>query len=98
MDNTRKVNHHENELYQAILALKTGKELQAFFHDLCTPAEITAMADRFWVAKLLDQGNLSYREIHQQTAVSLATIGRVARFLSQEPYKGYRLALDRLNA
>lgn len=85
------------ELYQSILKLKSIKECESFFRDLCTPQEITAMADRLLVAKLLDQENLSYREIHQKTGVSLATIGRVARFLTQENYQGYRLVLDRLN-
>lgn len=88
--------HNESNLYQAILKLKSLDECQAFFHDLCTPAEITAMSDRLLIAKLLDQGNLSYRNIHEKTGVSLATIGRVARFLTQEAYHGYRLVLDRL--
>lgn len=86
----------EKSLYHAILALKTVEECVAFFHDLCTPAEITAITERWRVAELLNQQQLSYREIHKKTGVSLATIGRVARFLSQEAYQGYRLILDRL--
>ncbi|MGD0465991.1 MAG: YerC/YecD family TrpR-related protein [Gammaproteobacteria bacterium] len=86
----------ETSLYQAILQLKTSKECAAFFHDLCTPAEITAMSERWRVAQLLDQERLSYREIYQKTKISLATIGRVARFLTKESYHGYRLILDRL--
>jgi TrpR-related protein YerC/YecD len=86
----------ETSLYQAILQLKTPKECAAFFHDLCTPAEITAMSERWRVAQLLDQERLSYREIYQKTKISLATIGRVSRFLTQESYHGYRLILDRL--
>ena len=86
----------ENALYQAILRLKTVEECESFFHDLCTPAELSAMSERFRVAELLDQKALSYREIHDKTGVSLATIGRVARFLTQEAYQGYRLVLDRL--
>lgn len=88
----------ETDLYKAILSLKSIEECSAFFHDLCTPAELEAMKDRFWVAKLLDQGKLSYRDIHEKTGVSLATIGRVARFLMQEAYHGYRLVLDRMPA
>jgi TrpR-related protein YerC/YecD len=86
----------ERELYLAFLQLKTVEEYKAFFHDLCTPAEITAMSERWRVAQLLDQKELSYRDIHEKTRVSLATIGRVARFLTQEAYRGYRLVLDRL--
>lgn len=87
----------EAELYQAILNLKTVSECRAFFQDLCTPAEIIALCDRWQVAKLLDKQELSYREIHQKTGVSLATVGRVARFLNQEAYHGYRLIIDRMN-
>jgi TrpR-related protein YerC/YecD len=86
----------ENALYQAILQLKTVEECASFFRDLCTPAELSAMSERWRVAQLLDQQELSYREIHDKTGVSLATIGRVARFLTQESYHGYRLVLDRL--
>ncbi len=86
----------ETALYQAILALKCEEECAAFFQDLCTPTEIVAMAERWRVARLLDEQKLSYREIHDRTGVSLATIGRVARFLTQETYRGYRLVLDRL--
>jgi TrpR-related protein YerC/YecD len=86
----------ENPLYKALLQLKTPGECASFLRDLCTPSEIEAMSDRFHVARLLDQHTLSYREIHQKTGVSLATISRVARFLSQEAHHGYRLVLDRL--
>jgi len=86
----------ESALYQAILQLKTTEECASFFQDLCTPAELSAMSERWRVAQLLDQKELSYREIHDKTGVSLATIGRVARFLTQEAYQGYRLVLDRV--
>lgn len=88
----------EKSLYQAMLTLKTVEECTAFFNDLCTPAEITAMTERWQVALLLDdeKEKRSYRVIHEETGVSLATIVRVARFLSKEAHQGYRLVLDRL--
>ncbi len=86
----------EANLYQAILELKTPQECASFFHDLCTPAELSAMSERWRVAQLLNEQKLSFREIRAQTGISLATIGRVSRFLSQEAYHGYRLILDRL--
>lgn len=86
----------EKALYQAFMVLKTPEEYADFFRDLCTPAEITAMTERFRVVRLLNEKAGSYREIHDKTGVSLATIGRVARFLTQEAYGGYRLVLDRL--
>lgn len=85
------------DLYEAILQLKTIDECQAFFKDLCTPKEIKDMHDRWLVAQMLNQGNLSYRQISQETGISLTTITRVARFLTQEPYNGYRTILDRIH-
>ncbi len=66
--------------------------------DLCTPAEIRTLAERWHVARLLDATDLSYREIHEATGVSTTTIVRVARFLRQEPNRGYRATLDALGA
>lgn len=83
-------------LSQAILSLDTREEVKNFLEDLCTPAEIEAMVDRWRVAQLLDKG-LSYREISDLTEVSVTTIGRVARFMEMGA-GGYRLALDRLKA
>lgn len=84
------------ELYEALLLLKTKEEVERFFKDLCTPQEIKALSERWKVCKLLNEKKLSYREIHSSTGASLATIGRVARFLNTEPYHGYQLILERL--
>lgn len=81
-------------LSEALLSLETTSEVKLFLEDLCTPAEIEAMVDRWRVAQLLD-GGLSYREIREITEVSVATIGRVARFMAMGA-GGYRLALDRI--
>jgi len=83
-------------LYDAFLQLKTRDECKRFLRDLCTPAEILAFAERWRVAKLLDENKLSYREIHTETGVSVTTIGRVARFLTQEADQGYQLVLHRI--
>ncbi len=86
----------EKELVEAMLTLRNADECRRFLYDLCTPKEIADLADRWWVARLLDEGKHSYRDIHVLTKVSVTTIGRVARFLQQESFKGYRLVLDRL--
>jgi TrpR-related protein YerC/YecD len=83
-----------NELFRAILGLRNVEECHRFFADLCTPAELAAMADRWRVAKLVDQG-VPYREINERTGVSTATVTRVARALAYGQ-NGYRRALDRL--
>ena len=85
----------EKSLYAVLCDLKTPELMEAFFCDLCTPAERKAMSERWQVAKLLHQGALSYRDIHAHTGVSLVTIARVARFLKDESYGGYRHALER---
>ena len=73
---------HERSLFAAVLALSSVDEARAFFRDLCTPAELQAMADRWAVVELLERG-LPYREVIRLTGVSVTTIGRVARYLTQ---------------
>lgn len=85
----------ERALFAAILTLKSVEECRAFFRDLCTPAELQALADRWAVVGLLQQGT-PYREIHRQTGVSVTTIGRVARYLTNGN-GGYSIAADRLH-
>jgi TrpR-related protein YerC/YecD len=72
----------ELSLCEALLSLKNAEEMSAFLHDLCTPAELEVMVDRWRVVPYLLDG-VSYREIHERTAVSITTIGRVARYLNQ---------------
>lgn len=82
------------DLMHAITLIKNEQEALLFFTDLCTPAELESMADRLQVVPLLRQG-IPYRAIHDQTAVSVTTITRVARCLSFGT-GGYRLIADRV--
>jgi len=84
----------EEELYTALMGLDSVAEYRAFFQDLCTPAELQAMKDRWGVVELLAEG-LTYRAIHDKTGVSVTTIGRVARCLTAGA-GGYRTALKRM--
>ncbi|MCL4229872.1 TrpR like protein, YerC/YecD [Candidatus Dependentiae bacterium] len=84
------------DLFAALLSLKNIDEIERFLKDLCTPQEIKALAERWRVCRLLDLEELSYREINQLTGASVATIGRVARFLRTEPHRGYQLVLQRM--
>ncbi|TAL60083.1 MAG: transposase [Legionella sp.] len=84
-----------NDLMHAISLIKTPKEAEQFFIDLCTPAELEAMADRWQVVPLLRKG-LPYRSIHEQTGVSVTTITRVARCLSFGT-GGYNLIAQRMD-
>jgi TrpR-related protein YerC/YecD len=85
-------------LYDAILSLRTREELDAFLADLCTPSELRAFAERWAVARLLDAGGKSYREIAAEADASPTTVVRVARFLREMPHQGYRLVLDRIKS
>lgn len=85
-----------NDLCEAFLQIKTGEECRSFLTDLCTPAEIRALSERWVIARMLNEGNASYRDISAKTGASTTTVGRVARFLEKEPFHGYRLILDRM--
>ncbi|MGH8194954.1 MAG: YerC/YecD family TrpR-related protein [Woeseiaceae bacterium] len=90
-DNERR--RHEDVLFAAIVDLRDTRECRNFFKDLCTPAELQALVDRWQVVELLQQA-LPYRRIHELTGVSVTTIGRVARYLS-DGFGGYRAAIER---
>ena len=80
----------------ALARLDGADEVAALLDDLCTPAELTAMAERWHVARLLADGTLTYRQIHDVTGVSTTTITRVARYLKGGDAGGYRLTLERM--
>ncbi len=86
------------DLCAALLTPETHEEMAALLADLCTPAEVRTLAERWHVARLLEEGELSYREIHDATGVSTTTIVRVARFLRQEPHQAYRKAIQRVGS
>ncbi len=92
----RELSFAAKSLSEALLSLETANEVKQFLEDLCTPAEIEAMVDRWRVAQLLDQG-YSYREIREITEVSVTTTGRVARFMEMGT-GGYRTVLGRLGS
>src|SRR5690625_4835180 len=83
----------ETSLCHALLTLKDVEEMRAFLRDLCTPAELEALVDRWNVVPYVLNG-MPYRDIHERTAVSITTIGRVARFINQG-YGGYLAAAAR---
>lgn len=91
-------NNQNQELYEALMYCYSAQEVEKFLHDLCTPAELAALSERWAIARLLNDKKSSYREISRLTGASTTTIGRVARFLSQEPHKGYHIVLDRIKS
>ncbi len=83
-----------DRLFEAILLLETKEECYRFFEDICTIGEIKTIAQRWEVAKMLDQ-NQTYTDIVEKSGASTATVSRVKRSLFFGA-DGYRLVLNRL--
>ena len=77
-----------------MLQLKTVSECYQFFEDALTIPELLSVAQRWEVARSLDQGH-TYADISERLAASTATISRVNRSLSYGA-GGYRLLLERM--
>ena len=67
-------------LYETILKIETLEECIEFFEDLCAITELSALEQRFDVAKELIKGKV-YSDILAATGASSATISRVNRML-----------------
>ena len=81
-------------LFDAVLDLEDVDAAERFFRDLCTMGELHDMAQRWAVARMLDEG-LHYADISRRSGASTATITRIASWLNHGE-GGYRAALDRL--
>jgi TrpR-related protein YerC/YecD len=79
----------------AIVAIDTRDEAALFFRDLCTRRELEEMSARWEVVRSLGEGH-SYRQIHELTGVSTATITRIAQWV-RHGTGGYLHALERSN-
>ena len=80
-------------LFEAILSLHDQEDGSRFLEDLPASNGRQAMAQRWQVAKLLDE-NCKYKEIEEQTGASTATISRINKCLLYGA-DGYRRVLDR---
>jgi len=81
------------DLFQTIASLRTQEEAERFLRDLCTISELDAMAHRWQVARLLDEG-LPYLEVARRAHASTTTVTRVSQWLHRGE-GGYELALRR---
>lgn len=81
------------DLFETVASLRTREEAQQFLRDLCTRSELDAMAHRWQVARLLDEG-LPYLEVARRAHASTTTVTRVAQWLRRGE-GGYQLALRR---
>ena len=87
-------NEKTETLFRAILGLETVEECYAFFDDLCTVNELSAMVQRYEVAGLLNEGH-TFAVISEETGASPATIARVNKCLQYG--EGYSKALAKQN-
>ena len=88
-----KFNKKTNNLFKAVLSLKTIGEAELFFRDLCTIEEIKDMSERWEIVRLLEDG-YTYRDIAEKLKVSTTTVSRVALWLNNGK-GGYRLVLNK---
>lgn len=86
-------NEDTDALFEAVLSLKDKEECYKFFEDVCTLNELKAIAQRYLVARQLDDGK-NYNDVSSDTGASSATICRVNKCLQYG--EGYRIVLDRL--
>jgi TrpR-related protein YerC/YecD len=91
-----KFNKQTDRLFEAILALKTTKEAEDFFRDLCTVDELREISDRWQIVDLLQQGK-PYREIAKKVQASTTTVSRVAYWLNYGQ-GGYQKMYDRVKS
>ena len=82
-------------MFDAVLCLENKEECYQFFEDICTIKELTAIAQRFEVAKMLREEN-TYIDIAKKTGASTATISRVNRSLNYGN-ESYDMLFDRMN-
>lgn len=96
MKNKTWINKSTDNLFEAILALKTLEEAQLFFRDLLTEEEIREFSSRWKVAKMLSK-KVSYSKIEKETGMSTTTIARISKWLNKG-MNGYKLLINRLDS
>lgn len=87
-------NEEIDNLFKAILTLKSVEECYGFFGDICTEKELIDLSQRLEVARLLRK-KLSYIEISRRTGASTTTVSRVNKCLTYGN-DGYALVFERL--
>lgn len=92
--NMKMKDRYTDDLFDAILTLKTQEECYNFFGDLCTVQELKSLSQRYQVAKMLSERHV-YSDIVSETGASTATISRVNRSINYGN-DGYAVVFERL--
>ena len=82
-----------DDLFEAVLKLKSIEDCYKFFEDACTVKEILDIAQRLRAARMLAAGE-NYADISHATGMSTATISRVNKCLEYGA-GGYRTVIER---
>lgn len=80
--------------YQLISDIKTPQEAEKILPVIIPQTEISSIAKKVYLAKLLEEG-VSYSKIREELGVSSATISQTAKWLKKS---GLKLALDKVKA
>ena len=83
------------DLISVLTQIDDKKVMKNFLIDITTPAELNTFQERLNVAMLLEK-DMSYKEISAKTGSSTTTITRVARFLKNEKFGGYRWVIKNI--
>ncbi len=84
---------NQNDLFAAVLSLRSVEEAGRFFRDLLTEAELREFSARYKAAKMLYEG-IPYTDIVAETGLSSTTVARVSKWL-KKGMKGYQLVIKR---
>jgi len=69
-----------NILSNVLIGIKNQSDMKNLLDDLLTPQELTEMAERINIIRLLKQGK-TQREIAVELGISVTTVNRGARML-----------------
>lgn len=94
MYQSRLASKQADMLCDALVAVDSRENAYRLLDDLCTIAEVQALAQRMEVAAMLRDGK-TYQEIVRRTGASTATISRVNRYLHYGA-DGYERILTKL--
>lgn len=81
-------------LFEGILKLRNIEECERFFRDLLSDRELRDIPQRFYIAKLHDEG-LSKSQIAKETGAAHPTIDRVLTWFRLGT-GGFKIVLDRM--
>lgn len=86
-------NQKTQNLFTAVLDLKSENEAKRFFRDLLTEKELVEFGNRWRAAQMLEQ-NIPYSRISKKTGLSSTTVARISRWL-HHGMNGYKLMIHR---